>query len=201
MRLLVNIRGCNGSGKSTIPMSMMDDPEMFVVYKNIPGRKKPLGIATVFPTYGWVALGTYFNKTGGMDCLPNNKVIQKTIWYVLNKYPEYDIIMEGVIASTISSTYIQLFEEIQNQYEDIKVVIVSFKTPVEVCLKRIYERNGGKPIKENAVESKWSMVQRASVKFKNAGFRVIRVDNSKVSKENMTRKFFAAMKEEKKGVE
>ena len=28
MKFLINIRGCNGSGKSTIPLSMMDDPDL-----------------------------------------------------------------------------------------------------------------------------------------------------------------------------
>lgn len=188
-KLIVNIRGCNGSGKSTIPMGMMDDPYMKTTYKHIPGRKSKLGIATVFPSYGWVALGTYFNKTGGMDCLPNNEVIQKAFWYVLKKYPEYDIIMEGVIASTISSTYINLFKEAEERYHDRKVVILSFNTPVDVCLERIYKRNGGKPIKEDAVEMKWNMVQRAAKKFKDAGFSTVKIDNSSTPKDRMLQKF------------
>lgn len=197
-KLIVNIRGCNGSGKSTIPMGMMDDPEMYVVYKHVPNRKSKMGIATVFPSYGWVALGTYFNKTGGMDCLPNNEVIQKTFWYVLKKYPEYDILMEGVIASTISSTYINLFKEAEERYPDRKVVILSFNTPVDVCLERIYKRNGGKPIKEDAVELKWNMVQRAAKKFKAAGFTSLTIDNSKTNKEDMTKRFLTLMEKYRK---
>lgn len=197
-KLIVNIRGCNGSGKSTIPMGMMDDPEMYTVYKHIPNRKSKLGIATVFPSYGWVALGTYFNKTGGMDCLPNNEVIQKAFWYVLKKYPEYDILMEGVIASTISSTYINLFKEAEERYPDRRIVILSFNTPLEVCLDRIYKRNGGKPIKEDAVELKWKMVQRAAKKFKAAGFTSIKIDNTRTKKEDMTKKFLTLMEKYRK---
>lgn len=189
MKLIVNIRGCNGSGKSTIPMGMMDDPDMYVVYKHIPNRKSKIGIATVFPSYGWVALGTYFNKTGGMDCLPNNEVIQKTFWYVLKKYPDYDMLLEGVIASTISSTYINLFKEAEERYPDRKVVVLSFNTPVDVCLERIYKRNGGKPIKEDVVILKWGIVQRAAKKFKDSGFSTIEIDNSNITKDNMLKKF------------
>lgn len=188
-KLIVNIRGCNGSGKSTIPMGMMDDPYMKVIYKYIPGRKSKIGIATVFPSYGWVALGTYFNKTGGMDCLPNNEVIQKAFWYVLKKYPDYDLLLEGVIASTISSTYINLFKEAEERYPNRKVVVLSFNTPVEVCLERIYKRNGGKPIKEDAVILKWNMVQRAAKKFKDAGFSTVKIDNSSTAKDRMLPKF------------
>lgn len=197
-KLIVNIRGCNGSGKSTIPIGMLDDPYKKTIYKYIPGRKSPLGIATVFPSYGWVALGTYFNKTGGMDCLPNNKVIQKAFWYVLKKYPEYDILMEGIIASTISSTYINLFKEAEEKYPKRKVVVLSFNTPVDVCLKRIYKRNGGKPIKEDAVIQKWGMVQRAAKKFKDAGFSTIKIDNSNTAKDHMLPKFLKIMEKYRK---
>ena len=62
-RMLVNIRGCNGSGKSTIPMSMIDDPDMFV-QELLGSDGKKISALTIFPSYGWVALGTYFNKTG-----------------------------------------------------------------------------------------------------------------------------------------
>lgn len=179
-------------------MGMMDDPYMKTVYKHIPGRKSKLGIATVFPSYGWVALGTYFNKTGGMDCLPNNEVIQKAFWYVLKKYPEYDILMEGVIASTISSTYINLFKEAEERYPDRRIVILSFNTPLEVCLDRIYKRNGGKPIKEDAVELKWKTVQRAAKKFKAAGFSTINIDNSGTPKDRMLLRFLKVVEKYKK---
>lgn len=179
-------------------MGMMDDPEMYTVYRHIPNRKSKMGIATVFPSYGWVALGTYFNKTGGMDCLPNNEVIQKTFWYILKKYPEYDILMEGVIASTISSTYINLFKEAEEKYPERKVVILSFNTPVDVCLERIYKRNGGKPIKEAAVIQKWGMVQRAAKKFKDAGFSTINIDNSGTSKDRMLSRFLKIVEKYRK---
>lgn len=174
-------------------MGMMDDPYMKTVYKHIPERKSKLGIATVFPSYGWVALGTYFNKTGGMDCFPNNEVTQKAFWYILKKYRDYDILLEGIIASTISSTYINLLREAEERYPDRKVIILSFNTPLEVCLDRVYKRNGGKPIKEDAVEMKWKMVQRSAKKFKAAGFTSLTIDNSKTNKEDMTKRFFTLM--------
>ena len=62
MRVLVNIRGCNGSGKSTIPMSMKDDPKAFTIKGTVEG--KPVTLLTVFPKYNWLALGKYETKTG-----------------------------------------------------------------------------------------------------------------------------------------
>ena len=176
MRFIVNIRGTNGSGKSTIPMSMMDDPEMFVITKPYQGR--PTKIATVFPSYGWIALGTYFNKTGGLDRFKNNEITQKAFWYVLKKYPEYNLLMEGIISSTIFSTYFELFKAAEEKYTDRKVVVLYLNPDVEICLERIQQRNGGKPIKEDLVRDKANMILRACKKFKEAGIEVIRWNNS-----------------------
>lgn len=189
MRVLVNIRGCNGAGKSTIPLSMMDDPKMEVIGTD--EGKRPY--ITVFPTYGWVALGTYFNKTGGLDTYKTNQETARALFFALN-YTDMDILMEGVIASTIKSTYVDLFRGIQFSMEqgwDIprKIIVMSFLPPVEVCLERIYQRNGGKPIKEEQVYSKWKIVDRNVEYFRQHGFTSLRIDTSRVTKDQMLPRF------------
>lgn len=185
-RVLVNVRGCNGAGKSTIPMSMMDDPKMYV-HEIVGSDGKRISAITVFPSYGWVALGTYFNKTGGLDTLKNNAVTKLTLFAALDGFPEYDVLMEGIMASTIRSTYIDLFHEVENYYgkKRLKVIVVSLLPPVDVALSRVYERNGGKPINEAAVAGKWNTVARNVAEFADAGFTSIKVNSAKVKKKNM----------------
>lgn len=195
-RVLVNIRGCNGSGKSTIPMSMMDDHDMYIVEKSVDGKKKK--ILTVFPTYKWIALGSYLNKTGGMDTLPNKALKQKILWYALKEYPEYDVLMEGVIDSTVRGAYIDLFNEVKQRYPDRTVIVASFVPPVDVCIDRVYERNGGKPIKEDAVIQKHKIVDRNVDKFKEAGFISLRLDTSKVKREDMLKSFLKTVEKYRK---
>lgn len=173
--MIVNIRGCNGAGKSSIPMSMLDDPEMYVVEKPYKGKVKR--IATVFPSYGWVALGTYFNKTGGLDGFPDTYLTKKAFWYILKKYPEYNLLMEGVLASTVFSTYAELFKEAKKRYPEREVYIISLLPPIEICLRRIQKRNGGKTIKEDLVANKWQTVQRNVQKFTDAGLISLCWDN------------------------
>lgn len=197
MRALVNIRGCNGAGKSTIPMSMMDDPQMYVhEIKGSDGKR--ISAITVFPTYGWVALGTYFNKTGGMDTLRNNDITRMTLYVALDGFPEYNVLMEGIMASTIRSTYIDLFHEVedyyQNQGEELKVIILSLLPPVEVAISRVYSRNGGKPIQEEAVRGKWETVERNVSAFADAGFISLRVNSAKVSKTKMLSAFLKTVR-------
>ena len=194
MRTLVNIRGCNGAGKSTIPMSMMDDPDMYV--HEIRGSDgKRMSAITVFPTYGWVALGTYFNKTGGMDTLRDNWTTRMTLYAALDGFPEYNVLMEGIMASTIRSTYIDLFQEVQEYYgDDLTIMIVSLLPPVEVAISRVYSRNGGKPINEEAVRGKWETVARNVSAFADAGFTSVRVDSSKVPKHKMLKAFLKTIR-------
>lgn len=199
MRVLVNIRGCNGAGKSTIPMSMMDDPAMYV--HEITGSDgKRISAITVFPTYGWVALGTYFNKTGGMDTLRNNDTTRMTLYAALDGFPDYNVLMEGIMASTIRSTYIDLFHEVEDYYtsrgEKLKVIILSLLPPVEVAISRVYSRNGGKPIQEDAVRGKWETVARNVSAFREAGFISVRVDSSKVPKNKMLKAFLKTVRKQ-----
>ena len=194
MRMLVNLRGCNGAGKSTIPMSMMDDPGMYV-HEILGSDGKRISAITVFPTYGWVALGTYFNKTGGMDTLRNNETTRMTLYAALDGFPEYNVLMEGIMASTIRSTYIDLFHEVQEYYgDDLTIMIISLLPPVEVAISRVYSRNGGKPINEEAVRGKWETVARNVVAFREAGFTSLKVNSAKVPKERMLSAFLKTVK-------
>ena len=193
-RMLVNIRGCNGAGKSTIPMSMMDDPQMYV-HEILGSDGKRISAITVFPTYGWVALGTYFNKTGGLDTLRNNEITRMTLYAALDGFPEYNVLMEGIMASTIRSTYINLFREVEEYYgENLKVLVISLLPPVEVAISRVYSRNGGKPIQEDAVRGKWETVARNVSAFADAGFTSVKVNSAKVSKDKMLSAFLKTVR-------
>lgn len=193
MRVLVNIRGCNGSGKSTVAMSMMDDPKMEIVLGRYNDQKIKY---TIFPTYGWVALGTYLSKTGGMDGISTKAEKQATLEYVWKEYPDFDVVMEGVIDSTILSTYVDLFNDYQSRIDDgeinpRRIIVLNFLPPLEECIRRVLERNGGKPVKEEQIESKWNTVYRNARKFKEEGIISIKYDNSKIKKGQMLDKFFS----------
>lgn len=187
--LIINIRGCNGAGKSTVPMSMMEaDPDFEVVKLGVGKNGKPCGpCLTVFHKLKWVALGTYFNKTGGMDTYGTNAETKSALFHALTNYPDYDIVMEGVIASTIKSTYAELFKELESYGH--QVLIMAFVPPLEVCLERIQQRNGGKPIKEDLVESKWHTVNSSVEYFRATGLTCLRIDTSKCSKGSMLKHF------------
>lgn len=195
-RVLVNIRGCNGAGKSTIPMSMMNDPDMFVEELRYSDGKKAASF-TVFPNYGWIALGTYFNKTGGLDTIKGNERIKTVLYAAIGMYPEYDIIMEGIICSTVFSSNSELFHEIEEE-AGLQVLILTLVPPFEECLKRIQLRNGGKPINELLVKNKYGSVVRSHEKFKSEGFTCVKVNTSKVTKVAMLDSFLKTVRKHRR---
>lgn len=169
-------------------MSMLSDPDMYVEELKYSDGKR-IGAFTVFPSYDWIALGTYFNKTGGLDGIRNMECVKTTLYAALGMYPDYDIIMEGILCSTVFSSYSELFHIIENQ-TGRQVMILSLLPPLEVCLERIQSRNGGKPIKEDLVAGKRVSVARSHEKFKQEGFTCVKVDSSRVPKERMLNAFF-----------
>lgn len=177
-RYLINVRGCNGSGKSTIPLSMMNDPHKYVVEKPYKGKQRK--VLTVLPEWGWVVLGSYHNKCGGLDGYPDTDMVKKGLWYALKNYPEYNILMEGILPSTVYSTYEELFHKVQESYPERTVIVLNLIPPLEECLKRIQARNGGKPIKEDLVASKWATVAKNADKFSEAGIISLKWDNSQI---------------------
>lgn len=194
---LVNIRGCNGSGKSTIPLAMKEeDPDTFELVWHNSGKDRV--VATVFPNFKWLALGRYATKCGGMDAMKDTaeiKLAVQTLWVL-----DYNIIMEGIMASTVRQTYIDLFNELNTTMDQSRdITIYNITTPIEICLQRIQIRNGGKPIKEELVEGKWKTVKNNALKFREAGFRSIEVDNSTFTKDTTLPQFFNILEDKRNG--
>lgn len=167
---------------------MMKDPDTWVWDVNTSDGKRYCSF-TVFPNFGWIALGTYFNKTGGLDLIRDKETVKTCLFAALDAFPDYSILMEGILASTTFSSYANLFEEVKTRYADTQVIILSLMPPVEVAISRVYQRNGGNPVKEDLIQAKWGMVYRSHKKFKAAGFVTIRVDSSRVPKERMLKAF------------
>lgn len=194
-QLLINIRGANGAGKSTALIQMREsDPEMFEVVKPVGG--KPKIIATVYPSYGIVALGKYSNKCGGVDSFKGNEMVEKALKYIIKTYPTYTIVMEGIIVSTIYQTYADLFTNLKVKH-GLNTKILFLMPTLDVCLKRVYQRNGGKAIKEDSVAQKYRTMERGISKFKADGFSVDVVDNSNWAKEDTLDNFLSLIEKYK----
>lgn len=190
---LVNIRGCNGAGKSSIPLSFFAaDRGAFIFTVN--GKDR----ATCFPSYGFVAMGRYRTKTGGLDGFKGNdetKEVLEALW----KTP-FSILMEGVISSTIFSTYADLFKQLETRDDPKRAIgIMNLVPPLQTALDRVQKRNGGKPVDEKAITSKWNTVDRNADKFKAEGLNSWKSDNSVIEREETLNWFLEEIKKNMEG--
>jgi len=192
---IVNVRGTNASGKSTIPMQMLANDEDAYILTEKDEKGKAKDIATVFPKYNFVALGTYFTKTGGLDRI-RTTADMKRIFSLVHFLP-YSIILEGILASTVFSTYANMFLEYEAKKPKRKAIIFSILPPFEVIKERVLKRNGGNDnIKWEQLESKWRTVKKNVAKFDEAGLVSLEVDNSNIKLEDTLEWFFNTINEE-----
>lgn len=185
----VNVRGANGSGKSSIPFSFINsDPYTFTLTYDVEGKSKVL--ATVCPGEGWLFLGSYKIRSGGADYVKRVDLIRESLKMVWDL--PFNILIEGSIVSTTYSTYSALFKEL-NDFLPRKTTILSLLPPVDVSKERVYERNGGVPIKEELIYAKYAAVSNSHLRFVEDGFNCIAVDNSEVSKEDIKETFLKVL--------
>lgn len=187
-RLIINIRGTNGSGKSTVPLQMYatDDSK----YTEECGKDYTL---TIFPKYKFIALGSYHNKTGGLDGIRSTQNITAALNRAkeLAKELDYNILMEGILASTVKSTYLNMFKQAQD--EGFTPIVLIYNTPPEVCIPRIYARNGNKPIKEGLVMDKFKTIMRQYDYFNENGVTAKQVNNTNTPRALMLKRFLGAV--------
>lgn len=177
---LVNVRGTNGSGKSTIPFSMLEaDPRAFELTYHFENRERV--IATVFPTLGWLALGSYRTACGGLDSYKTTEQTFDSIKLLWDL--DFNILMEGIICSTVRGSYLDFFKSINDEMDKPREIMVfTLLPPFETCLARIQSRNGGKEIKTDQVQSKYNTVKKNVRLFQEAGVTSLTGDNSTISK-------------------
>lgn len=170
MRVL-NLRGCNGSGKSFVARALMGQAATYV-------PPRPMVAPWYVGESGVIVVGKYTSPCGGCDSVHSQQDVIDAIFLNVGLAP---IFFEGVIISTIFSTWLKVSEGIRKLQERLGqrpegLVWAYLDTPFDVCLERVYLRNGGKPIKEDQVKGKWDSMRTQAEKAENAGELVVWLD-------------------------
>lgn len=168
MSLVVDVRGTNGSGKTTVVSHFIAPPD------GSSYRYEEIGPGVMATCRGRVAaLGVYKKGVGcgGCDGIRTQAQIRAAVEAAAERFPV--VLYEGVIVSTIFRPYLDLARRLQRQGH---IHVFAFlQTPLDECLRRIYVRNNGTPIKEDLVRSKFAAIQRVRSKALDAGQLVLDV--------------------------
>lgn len=179
---IIQIRGSNGAGKTTIVKQFCERNNLEIKSINIKGRET---FISTNDKGNIVVLGRYDKKTGGCDLYANTDHVLSTImWVIINLKPQI-IVFEGMIYS-LSFKFASKVSDLVKRY-NYKYQAISLYTDPEVVLGRIYKRNGGKAINEKLILDKIKSVSSSHNKLILNGYSSKMVDTTKIKKENMYR--------------
>ena len=193
---IINIRGCNGSGKSWIIRKLMKKCDAHPIYADPePGRLVGRVVAYRGEYKGDLIyfVGSYETMSGGADhvmkCFGEKntgKIGYMGIDYVCDLVRSFagkgHVFFEGFIISGLFSRFYKLSQELGG------ITWCYLDTPLEVCYKRIEDRNKNKTAASGRikgsigikhVEKKFIAAERTRQKFNNEGEETVIIDYRK----------------------
>ena len=196
---IINIRGCNGSGKSWIMRKLMKESNVAQIYADPePGRLvgRVIGYHGIYRGDPIYFVGDYGMMSGGADHIMKHfgekntgKMGYMGIDYVCDLVREFagkgHVFFEGFIISGLFSRFHKLSQELGG------ITWCYLDTPLDVCFKRIEDRNKGrtavtgrvkKGVGTKHVEKKLVAAENTRKKFKNEGEETVIIDYRKPMK-------------------
>lgn len=158
--MLYNIRGANGSGKSTLVRSYITPESTQISLAD--------SVGYLDSKAGVLVVGKYTTDCGGCDTIKTQAAIKAALLEAVEIAPR--VIFEGVLVSTIFGPWLDFSRSVGG------MVWCYLDTPVDMCLQRIYYRNGGKTINEKLVHDKITSIGTTQRKAVDAGELVVVLD-------------------------
>lgn len=172
----INIRGCNGSGKTTLLRKLVAEDREATVRSTpegvLVGEAAHKPIPFTFTTSGLAVLGDYLPAkdnqtplptTAGCDRVKTQAATKKALEWAAAEPGVKLVLFEGVVVSTIYGPW----REWSRSQGGMAWAFLN--TPLDVCLKRIQVRNGGKPIQTEQVADKHRTIARVAGKAREDG--------------------------------
>lgn len=151
----LNVRGPNGSGKTTLLRCLARDPLCRVEHVLVPDEKP---IPVTFVPGGLAMIGDYTpaakGTTAGCDRIRTQAAVKSVLELIGRRDDVQLVIFEGVVIATIFGPWLDW------ERENGGMVWAFLDTPLDVCLARVQERNGGKAVKEDQIADKHRTIRR-----------------------------------------
>lgn len=170
---IVNLRGTNGSGKSTVARALLGGLETreIELSRNTATGKTATGY--LISSRCMIVIGPYRVMAGGCDRIWTQDLICDSIRRAQTMTEH--VFFEGLLVSGLYSRYLDLSREIGGMFWAF------LDTPLEICLARISARNGDKVLKNGgtAVKAKYDSILRVRAKAIAAGERVVDINHER----------------------
>lgn len=140
------LKGCNGSGKSTIPITLKQWYDSVEIPVTLQAGKACI---TFIPVLGLAVLGKYNDKTGGCDSYHKPRILELLSVVFPNTVLFPHILYEGSMFADTKIPYVE-FMAGMSRVVARKTLSLSLYLPVEEAIRRVEKRNGGVKMKNNA---------------------------------------------------
>lgn len=189
-RKVVQIKGANGSGKTTIVKQLIAlevaEQVCRLSNKNV-NKGKPY--ATLLPNLKWIVVGQYpvDAKGGGCDTIHTMDELKAIVDKLVAEYPDHWIVFEGAMISSTMTMYYHIRDRVPYP---VAVLLVA---SLEGCVARLERRKGVTPGSTdfNHVEDKVQRILRQDHLYDPIHIRHIMVEN--LPEQEMVYEFLAAV--------
>lgn len=188
---IINIRGCNGSGKSHIIRKLMERCDVKPVYGQ-PKRGELMGRIIAYegtfkgdPIF---FIGSYEVMSGGCDhTMKHHGSMDAVCNFVRQFAGKGHVIFEGFLLTGVYQRFYDLSQELGG------IIFCYMDTPLELCFERIKNRNEQKSkslagrvrgsMGTKHVEQKMIEGERTRKKFKKAGEKTVLINHKRPLKD------------------
>ena len=127
-RVVINIRGTNGSGKTTVMKQMIN------MFGNTPLlRKEKVWAYQCHFEPRYFVLGRYEKELDGCDTIPTLGHVSEGVARLSEKG---NVLFEGILVSIVTKPWVELAESLPG----CRFVFATLDTPSELCVERVRER-------------------------------------------------------------
>lgn len=163
--MIVNVRGTNGSGKSTVVREFLKRFPYSEIYGKLGPRRPEAYRVQIDAKRALYIIGPYQTATGGVDALG---LRVPDLIKMIERYAKLGhVLFEGVV---ISTTFGELGEWMANRKRD-DVLVCFMNTPLEDCLKGLKARGANTGTAH--VEEKFWVIKRVRDMFNEQGISTL----------------------------
>lgn len=196
---LVQLRGANASGKTTIIKDLIAQSHE-IEYLDWDLNGKPFTFATHMVDIKWAVIGSYpeGKKMGGTDCFPSpgtTELVKQAIIDTMDAIPDlFGVVFEGMMCSTVTGTWDEFAS--QQQFErNADPIFVVLKSTLQGTLNRIKSRAtsfGKVGANVDSLNGKCEVVIHSGQKLEELGWKVVWIDVENVQRDYMLPAFLSA---------